>query len=376
MMQKKIDTIVIDTSAFIRNAPLQDLAENFYTVQNVVDEVTHKSQLQDLEFLPYRVKVKEPFPESIAHVTEFSKKTGDYPSLSATDIRVLALAYEFEKQLVGTDHLKAEPTIVKKSTCGSHRDETQIAGFHMPTKKKNAEEEEEGEVEEHEGDEVDEDEYSDVEDDEEEESDDEDSWITPNNLKEAQEKLGEVEIKDDVPTVACVTSDFAMQNVLRQMGLTVVSADAKLIKDVRTYILRCYACFKTTTIMTKVFCPKCGNKTLKRVAVTLNEDGSLEMHFSKRPLTARGKQQNLPTPKGGKHAKNQIRCEDQPVPQQRATRLARAKNNPMDPDYIAGMSPFAVRDTSSRAAMLGINSSWSKRGLDKTGIVGKSRKHK
>jgi RNA-binding protein NOB1 len=45
--------------------------------------------------------------------------------------------------------------------------------------------------------------------------------------------------------------------------------------------------------MTKVFCPKCGNRTLKRVAVTLNEDGSLKMHFSRKPLTARGKQVSI-----------------------------------------------------------------------------------
>jgi hypothetical protein len=42
-------------------------------------------------------------------VTEFSKKTGDYPSLSATDIKVMALAYQLEKEKVGTDHLKKEP---------------------------------------------------------------------------------------------------------------------------------------------------------------------------------------------------------------------------------------------------------------------------
>lgn len=41
-------------------------------------------------------------------------------------------------------------------------------------------------------------------------------------------------------------------------------------------------------------------------------------------------------PKAGKHANNQIRFEDQPVPQQRASRMAGAKNNPLDPDYIAG----------------------------------------
>lgn len=42
-------------------------------------------------------------------VTEFSKKTGDYPSLSATDIQVLALTYQLEAEFVGVSHLKQEP---------------------------------------------------------------------------------------------------------------------------------------------------------------------------------------------------------------------------------------------------------------------------
>lgn len=42
-------------------------------------------------------------------VTEFAKQTGDYPSLSATDIKVLALTYQLEIENVGTDHLKKEP---------------------------------------------------------------------------------------------------------------------------------------------------------------------------------------------------------------------------------------------------------------------------
>lgn len=42
--------------------------------------------------------------------------------------------------------------------------------------------------------------------------------------------------------------------------------------------------------MTKVFCPHCGNKTLKKVAVSVSEDGSLHMHFSRNPkvLNPRG----------------------------------------------------------------------------------------
>jgi hypothetical protein len=44
-------------------------------------------------------------------------------------------------------------------------------------------------------------------------------------------------------------------------------------------------------------------------------------------------------PKGGKHANNPILCEDQRVPDQRPSRLARTKNNPLDPDYTAGWFP-------------------------------------
>lgn len=44
-------------------------------------------------------------------MTEFSKKTGDYPSLSATDIRVLALTYQLELEHVGSQHLREEPDV-------------------------------------------------------------------------------------------------------------------------------------------------------------------------------------------------------------------------------------------------------------------------
>lgn len=80
-------------------------------------------------------------------------------------------------------------------------------------------------------------------------------------------------IEEKPSVVACVTTDFAMQNVLKQIGLNVAALDGRVIKQLRTFILRCYACFKTTSIMTKVFCPNCGNKTLKRVSVSLDENG-------------------------------------------------------------------------------------------------------
>lgn len=44
-------------------------------------------------------------------MTEFSKKTGDYPSLSSTDIKVLALTYQLQLEHVGSQNLKAEPDL-------------------------------------------------------------------------------------------------------------------------------------------------------------------------------------------------------------------------------------------------------------------------
>lgn len=46
--------------------------------------------------------------------------------------------------------------------------------------------------------------------------------------------------------------------------------------------------------------------------------------------------------------------EDQPFPQQRLSRKARQKTDVFNPDYVAGVSPFAENDIYSRAANLHI----------------------
>jgi len=105
--------------------------------------------------------------------------------------------------------------------------------------------------------------------------------------------------------------------------------------------------------MTKVFCPKCGNKTLKRVAVSLDENGQQVIHINtRRPLTAKGKNTSIPRPQGGKHSSNPILFEDQPIPKQMPSRVARTKTNALDEDYVAGFSPFVRRDVDSKSALL------------------------
>ncbi|PSN57590.1 hypothetical protein C0J52_00534 [Blattella germanica] len=254
-MGPKVDCLIVDTTAFIKNAPLHEISSEITTVQEVVNEITSKRQIRRLVVLPYDLVLKEVFPENVQFITDFSKKTGDYPSLSSTDIKVMALTYQLEKEKVGTSHLNTTPTVKKEITFNHHlsKDMKETAGFFFPSAKDNEDEEK---------------------DDEEEEEEEDD--INESEVKEITEKLS---------TVDCA------------------------------------------------------------------ENGENKFNYS------------LPTPQGGKHAKNPILCEDQRLPDQRPTRLAKTKTNPLDPDYIAGYSPFVMRDINSRSAMLGIRGNMDMKSL-------------
>jgi len=190
-------------------------------------------------------------------------------------------------------------------------------------------------------------------DEEEEEEDDDECWVTPENLHafpttDEVEHLEEDEDQqiEDHPDIACMTGDFAMQNVLRQIGLPVIGVDGKLIRRTRCYVLRCHTCFHVTHIMDKLFCPRCGNMTMKRVAMTTNEDGSQQLWISSKPLSARGLKFQLPKPRGGPHAVKPLLTADQRFPHQRAK-----MNRKLDLQNAQCIddAPFAYKDVSSRA---------------------------
>ncbi|XP_057255879.1 RNA-binding protein NOB1 isoform X2 [Pezoporus wallicus] len=349
----RVAHVVADTGAFLSAAPLQDLAQSLYTVPEVLAEIRDRPTRRRLAALPCELHLRRPRPDLLRLVTEFSKKTGDYPSLSAADLQVLALTCQLQAETEGPGCLRWEPQDkVQLSSTPRHPEAPiHLAGFHLPSKSAQAisvspETTEEHRRSEHE---------ASADEEEDEESDDE-GWITPSNLKQVQQDTGHCDTAPNGIQVGCVTTDFAMQNVLLQMGLHVLAVNGMLIRQARSYILRCHGCFRTTSDMTKVFCPHCGNKTLKKVAVSVSDDGSLHMHFSRNPkvLNPRGLRYPLPAPRGGKHANNPHLVADQPFPQQRLSRKARQKTNVFDPDYIAGASPFAENDVYSRAANLQI----------------------
>ncbi|XP_053948341.1 RNA-binding protein NOB1 [Anastrepha ludens] len=432
-VERKIEFLVADTTAFINAVQLNDYAKNVLTVPDVIKEVRNKRQIRRLCVLPFDLQVREPRTESVKHCVEFAKKTGDYASLSGIDIKVISLTYELEVDNLGSEHLRSEPVLSKvvasKEKPEELQENTKLAGWYNPSGGSSSDDSEDdsepnGYVEDagdnkeldvvknaidlqtnnptesHNNDneitqeELDKffeklrcDENDDAcdilvpqrtEDNEQDQDSDEldvdgnqettitqsestidnednidGGWITPANIKKVKKSLeGKVESMV-VPHVACMSTDYALQNVLKQMNLQICALDGRVIKNLRTYILRCYACFKTTSIMTKVFCPNCGNKSLKRVAVSLDENGKQVIHINtRRPLTAKYKNQSLPRFQGGKHSRNPILFEDQPIPRQMPSRVAKTKTNALDDDYIAGFSPFVMRDVDSKSAIL------------------------
>ncbi len=110
---------------------------------------------------------------------------------------------------------------------------------------------------------------------------------------------------------ACTTTDFAMQNVLLQMGLILLSVDGMQIRRLKSWVLRCGACFKIHTDpvdpktgIRRMFCAHCGSDMVQRVSASVDgKTGRLKLHFSKKKqnkhTSARGTKFSLPKPGTG-----------------------------------------------------------------------------
>jgi RNA-binding protein NOB1 len=451
MTKPFVNHLVVDAAAFIKNAKIEEYGQHIYSLKCIIDEIRDRATRERLQVLPYDLDLREPTAASIATVTEVSKKTGDFATLSANDLRLAALVYELEVQEAGSNaHINLNPQI--QVTFESRRkprgDPSKIAGFFYPKKKTtenianndcgsvdgSVPEEQEEELadnlvrkcvirgdapqksnlrtcDETEGQKLEKtedrtgltepeavDRYSlvelnennnhivhgnntaesDIDDDgdndtnsnensdghdtenenDDRDDDDETGWITTDNLKETLERMGgapEEPVDEENIGVACLTTDFAVQNVLLHMGLHIVSLDGMLVRRLKSYVFRCHGCFKITKNMSKKFCWNCGNATLDRVSVTVNTDGSMAYHLSRRkPTTTRGLRYSLPKPEGGKFAQNPVLCPDQPRPRLMLSGRAREKLDVFDEDYLNRDSPFLMNDVYSRSARLGI----------------------
>ncbi|KAI9027941.1 Nin one binding Zn-ribbon like-domain-containing protein [Hyaloraphidium curvatum] len=204
----------------------------------------------------------------------------------------------------------------------------------------------------------------------EEDDDDGGGWITPKNVARHKAKdmgvlAGASQREPEDVKVALITSDFAMQNVVMQMNLRLLSVDGMLIRRVKTWVLRCHACFKITSDMEKKFCPSCGNNTLMRASCQIGDDGSMKIFLKKNfQYNNRGTKYSIPTPKGGKKAaQDLILAEDDPNYQ----RALREHRRMLKKAASSGADPFSPEFVPSFLQGAGGSTSGAPRGVDLSG---------
>ncbi|CAH8557477.1 unnamed protein product [Schistosoma turkestanicum] len=371
VLNDRTSHIVVDTAPFVKRTRLETFGASIYTVPQVVAEIKDVQTREYMDCLPYTLHCQTPENESINIIRGIAKQTGDLSVLSTTDINVIALTYELHTKYIGQPKIKEVKPLPNNlgslAQCQVPKSDTESK---LSVDKCDETEVTEAETNVTEGSEP-----------------DDDDWITEDNFDEkAMTNFGlggniadllEPINEAQTNVVACLTTDFAMQNVLFHAGLDIVSINGLRIRQPRTHILWCCACFKPTKRTDTYFCPWCGHASLRRIPVTLHEDGQLEFHFAKRFVPRRrGSKQPVRIPKGGKYADEPIYCADQRIPDRRPARPKNPKVAPVATNGLLGFDDeelsnilefqcdlnnissavFPLNDVTSRSALCGIRS--------------------
>lgn len=369
-LPKPIRALVLDTAPFISHTvpptSLLSRADKVYTTHAVLSEIRDGPARERLETLwrPFLI-TRDPRPESVRRIFEVARKTGDKEVLSGADLGILALAWELECELRGGgDGWMRVNKIEGKKGDGSEKGEGKevgvdgviegVQGMELACGKEEVEEKEKAE-----------DRAADMKlqsDDDDTESqasegDGEGEWITPSNIHKFR---GEAELvaltaqsQDGPIYAACATSDFAMQNVLLQLPIPLISPASPYmrIKTVKQWLLRCHACFFITRDMKHQFCPRCGGPTLLRTSCSVDsETGKITIYLKKNfQWNNRGNVYSIPKPTGGRASGKEgngvrheliLRADQKEYLRKREENERRSKKGErdlMDGDYLPGL---------------------------------------
>ncbi|KAL1529942.1 hypothetical protein AB1Y20_000870 [Prymnesium parvum] len=143
-------------------------------------------------------------------------------------------------------------------------------------------------------------------------------WITVENLKEAQAADAKYAAPVDASTVVgCTTTDYAMQSVLLQMGLKLISVEGMVMRSIKHWVMRCSGCFTVEQDLSKVFCSRCGNHSLVKLVSIVDHSGNTRLlpeagaPARVRSTNIRGTKYSMPAPQTGRKANNLLLAEDQ-----------------------------------------------------------------
>lgn len=353
--EKPIHTLVLDTGPIIRNHPtvssLIAQAEELVTVPAIISEIKDAVTRARVEttLIPF-LKLRTPKEDSFKFVSDFARKTGDLAVLSRVDLQIAALAYELEcernegdwrlrrvpgqKRVNGAPPKKDAGETVASDAAEQPTTTGEDAGSDESTPDTVLEGAEESAsvndaslpVEATEPSKLAEDlsrttiaddgipttDSPTVEDESPEDGAAEDAsdsdggeWITPSNLKRRQAQDADPSASSSTSAaprmqVATMTTDNALQNLLLQINLNLVSGSLSRISTLRTTLLRCHACFLVHKKPDLQFCQRCGKPTLTRVTCTTDASGNFKVHLKKNiQWSHRGDRFSIPKPVAG-----------------------------------------------------------------------------
>lgn len=305
--------LVLDSGPIILNSFPPSLAENYYTVPEVLDEIKDAATRERLTHLPFTLQLRNPSSVALKTVREFSKATGDLASLSATDLKVIALTLTIEWEINGEkSSVRTNPVEIKTHTGGAKPKEKNTGTLNQEAKGKSKNK---GKVPEKDMKEITKKEVKRIPEEQTNEGSTDESdggeWITPENITTIKMKTAGEEASQ-VVVVGCSSTDFAVQNVLLQMRLKLYGVEGFRIKQMKNWLLRCHACYWTSKQMDRQFCDKCGGATLLRTSYMVDAQGQTHL-FLKHDFQykLRGTIAPLPMPKPGRNGNMILLREDQ-----------------------------------------------------------------
>ena len=262
--------LVLDSGPILTAHLHASLARAYYTVPEVISEIKDPASKAKLASLPFTLQTRTPSAEAYKAVWEFAKATGDAGALSGTDLRVMALVLDLEVEHNGVRGKITPSSISVHEGRPARGKGAPVSIGELPI-----------------------------------ESDSEGEWITPENLAQRKQRdLLRATSQPSTPAtniVACMTTDFAMQNVLLQMRLNVASGEGKRVSCLKAWMLRCHACYWYTADMSRKFCDKCGGPTLMRTSYALDTEGRPHFFLARNfKYNLRGTKYGMPMPEGGR----------------------------------------------------------------------------
>ncbi|CAD7963426.1 unnamed protein product [Amoebophrya sp. A120] len=107
--------VVVDAGAAIKLQRIEQFGSEFFTTEEVHNEIKDTQARRHLQTLPFELQQKQPFKDDYLFVKKFATATGDVGFLSQNDMGLLALAVRLHRESGSEIQLRDEPEMAQVS---------------------------------------------------------------------------------------------------------------------------------------------------------------------------------------------------------------------------------------------------------------------